>query len=332
LKTDNAAMSLPPPELPPFARTLEYAAPVERRPGILTAVAVMSIVIAALGVIMNCSGIFQAYAFSQLGPRITMAPAAPTPAPALINPNALSPDKHQIVLITMTEIASLTPTRVKMLDLLLTQAGTELFPFDQSQITPQSVRGVISESGRARGDEGQSAKDYFVLSTGRIELSDDSAVFHQTRGESFSVSLRSTHHSTMIISPTTTPATLPVIPLLAGMARFAIWTGLDAAVGLLTAVLLLIAGIMVLRDSPRGRRWHIVWAWIKLPLAVAGGIVYWLQMSAMMSSISAGNPLGNYIWALSAAVQAAIFCAYPLGVLIVMHTRGVMAFYGAELK
>jgi hypothetical protein len=137
----------------------------------------------------------------------------------------------------------------------------------------------------------------------------------------------------IVNSMATTPATLPVAPMFAGMARLAIFTGIEAALGLLLAVLLLVCGVLVLRDSPRGRRWHIIWACIKLPLALAGGFVYWLQMSAMMSSFPVrSNPfMMQYVWVLTGAVQAAFYCAYPLAVLIVMRTRRVTAFYGAEL-
>src|SRR5262249_25672486 len=44
--------------------------------------------------------------------------------------------------------------------------------------------------------------------------------------------------------------------------------GLIDAVGRLgLAILLLIAGIMVLRDSRSGRRLHLLWAYIRIPLA-----------------------------------------------------------------
>jgi hypothetical protein len=327
------------PPLPPFATPLGYSDP-RARPGILTAVGIISLVIGCLGVVINCAGLLQAIMFRSMGAIAVATSNTPAAtAPALINPNALSPAKQQIVLSTMTEVGQLSPARARMLDQLLSQTGTQLFPFDESRVTPQSVRTVMSESGRLPDTDGQAGSNYFVLSTGRIELSDEQASFRPTRGERISVSI--TESAQGGTPPTVTPATVPVAipPAFTGMGGVAVYMGIDAVIGIALAVFLLVCGVFVLRDLPRGRSWHIAWAWLKLPLAVLGGIISWMQSTMLLGSVGGigsasqvNTQIVSIAMAIGTVVQVAIICAYPVAVLIVMRTQRVKEFYSGVLK
>jgi hypothetical protein len=96
------------------------------------------------------------------------------------------------------------------------------------------------------------------------------------------------------------------------------------------AVLLLVAGIMVLRDSPSGRRLHLIYACLKIPLAVAAGASFAYCIYELMSSLAAstGAPaqvgFGPTTWV---TVPAALSCIYPVALLIALNSRSVRAYY-----
>jgi hypothetical protein len=106
----------------------------------------------------------------------------------------------------------------------------------------------------------------------------------------------------------------------------------EAAASLALAILLLVAGILVLRQSPTGRRLHLIYAGVKLPLAIAGGIgIVWLA-AGMANTFNSGTggppgaPPQAIGWGIALAVGGAI---YPLALLIALNTRGVRDYYRA---
>ena len=73
------------------------------------------------------------------------------------------------------------------------------------------------------------------------------------------------------------------------------WAGLamlDSAVTGVLAIPLLIAGIILLRGRPFGRKMHLWWAWLKLPLALLGAMVCGFAVGEWMSLMTATTP-GN---------------------------------------
>jgi hypothetical protein len=112
----------------------------------------------------------------------------------------------------------------------------------------------------------------------------------------------------------------------------------DAVARLGLAILLFIAGLMVMRDSRSGRRLHLWWAVIRLPLAVFGAVAYAMMMSRMMANMNATfasmpgarPPMASPT--LVASIFGAVFnlamsCAYPIAVLIVLNLKKTKAFY-----
>jgi hypothetical protein len=111
-----------------------------------------------------------------------------------------------------------------------------------------------------------------------------------------------------------------------------------ALAGLGLAIYLFVIGIMVLRDSPRGRRLHQVYACLALIVIVVGtGAAWWLTSSftSAFNSISGSNPLtmGTMTTLISTMVMAphsivaVMGCIYPIALLITMQTAGVKAYY-----
>ena len=95
------------------------------------------------------------------------------------------------------------------------------------------------------------------------------------------------------------------------------------------AVLLLVAGIMVLRQSPSGRRLHLIYAVLKIPVALAAGLSFAYAMHQMMSGFAAAGAPTGVGWGVSlwAAVPAALGCLYPVALLIALNTRTVREYY-----
>jgi hypothetical protein len=100
------------------------------------------------------------------------------------------------------------------------------------------------------------------------------------------------------------------------------------------AVFLLVIGIATLRESPRGRKFHLLYAGIKIALAVTGAAAAWWMASSyhdallVNTSEQAADARGL---ATFVGVQALIFGAvaliYPIALLIVLQTRGVKEYY-----
>jgi hypothetical protein len=104
------------------------------------------------------------------------------------------------------------------------------------------------------------------------------------------------------------------------------------------AAYLLVAGIFVLRDSPRGRKLHLIYAWIKIPLALACALsAWWLVNSYLEAANAQAAAAGGATWTMNPfasrlgvqeTVLAVLGVIYPIALLIVMQARGVKEYYG----
>ena len=109
------------------------------------------------------------------------------------------------------------------------------------------------------------------------------------------------------------------------------------------AIVLVVAGVLVLRATPgrpRGRRLHTVWAVVKIPSALAASAgVYWLldHFLKTTATLPAGSSYASATiaratgWAQAAywpaIILTAIGCLYPIVVLAVFRTRYIRDFY-----
>jgi hypothetical protein len=107
----------------------------------------------------------------------------------------------------------------------------------------------------------------------------------------------------------------------------------DAIGGLLLAILLLIAGILALRQSPRARRLHLIYALIKIPLVIVGTIGWAWMMHDLMTSLSKTvgvAPMAGMRPMSTAMMTVGIIgCIYPIALLIVLNTRSVKEYYAS---
>jgi hypothetical protein len=107
----------------------------------------------------------------------------------------------------------------------------------------------------------------------------------------------------------------------------------DAIGGLLLAILLLIAGILALRQSARGRGLHLIYALAKIPLVILGAIGWWWLVNDMYKSMSStmGVPMGGAFRSMAAVSTAfaVIACIYPIALLIVLNLKSVREYYAS---
>jgi hypothetical protein len=107
----------------------------------------------------------------------------------------------------------------------------------------------------------------------------------------------------------------------------------EAFIGLGLAVLLMVAGILIMRQTASAKRLHLIWAWVKIPTAIAGWTLtilmyYRMQQPMMAGMMPPGSNTGlstSYI--LFGAVSVVVACIYPVALLILFRTRSMRAYY-----
>jgi hypothetical protein len=155
------------------------------RPGILTAIAVCSIVIGSLGLPANIESMIQAFAFSVMASRTpkTMV-ARPVIAPPLasgkaeyIAPRGMSASQRQIVIAGLSQRRELSQARQDRLDALLADAGKRILNLAPESMTADSVAANVVSTMSMPSAAGGAADDVFILGTGRLQINDSTAVF-----------------------------------------------------------------------------------------------------------------------------------------------------------
>ncbi len=95
------------------------------------------------------------------------------------------------------------------------------------------------------------------------------------------------------------------------------------------AIYLFVIGILVMRQSLAGRRLHLIYAWLKLPLAVAGGMsMTWLYSTFLNIGPRAAIARPGIIY--SALWMSVIACIYPIALIITLSTRSMREYYRPE--
>ncbi|HET6248222.1 MAG TPA: hypothetical protein VFE47_11035 [Tepidisphaeraceae bacterium] len=313
-----------PPQTPPAAAAPVRALsmPYQQRPGILTAVGVISIIVACLGCITGliggcASGEFymmakmsRAASSGSSTSSFGIAPATPPATPAT-NPAANSGTTAQPAppgALTATEISGAvqraqSATGNKLNSAQLSALTTALQDPNQTLITPGTAWSPVRMA--SVNPDGSA---FVYLSGGYVGLSPQGQV---------------------TLNSSTNP--LPKFNV------SGVTCALCAAESLLSvglAVLLLIAAILVMRNSPTGRRLHLIYAILKIPLAIAGAFALGSLLSQFYGSIGAAMPGagGTTLQAVGAAAGAIISglgLIYPIALLIALNTPGVRAFYAS---
>jgi hypothetical protein len=241
-------MSMPPPDFENPYQPIEYAQPAPRRPGVLTAVGIISIVLGSLSVLMSCGGVFSGIMYLNMAgmtfPAQVVAPtAAPAGAPATTMPAANG------------------------------TGGTGTW----TVITPKSQSTVVIQNGGAGSPRANPAVMTFPFQVPR------------------------------------------------GASELAI---VEAVCSLCVAVLLIVAGSLMLRDSAGSWKLHRIYVLVKIPLIAMAAIATWWTTSGMMKGIFATTPVAmntqgfvNWMAVIQAILYTGFSLIYPVSLLIVLSTR-----------
>jgi hypothetical protein len=165
---------------------LTYACETNQRPGIITAVGVISIVVGSLGILgSGLSGMYGIVFMIMSQVSNTMANVSAqtvTEEDSLDTSQGLADSDRAIVLAQVTKASSLTPERAGHLDSLLAQRGERIFGFAGQPVTPESISSRVTQSGRHDEDE---RADFFVTGWGTVQVTDEYAVFESEESEPF---------------------------------------------------------------------------------------------------------------------------------------------------
>jgi hypothetical protein len=337
-------MQSEPPPIPIPVATLAYAPPPQnRRPGIMTTVGVISIVLASLSLLASVAGVFSNLAMLAMSrvpmPSVSM-PSVPTPvsqSPAKVTVDGIEVDPdgsadaipdlpRRKVEQAIDELRPMNPTRAKHLDLLLKYCGMKMFPSVTDASTVREIRGTISWQRGAYVNS--PAIDYISIPTGTIQVSDRFATFRPSgKGEIVQADAGGTPITTAAPPPLPRPFPFRIDPTAATIAMA------ESAVSLLVAVALLIGGILLLRNSPGYLRLHWIYIIAKIPLVIVAAVASWMSSNAMMNSMASSMPPGaaapnlGAFMIIPAVVTALITMAYPISLIFIFATRTAKAYY-----
>lgn len=359
-------MTYPPPPPIPIA-PLPYSPPRPVRPGLLTAVGVISLVLGGVGILASAGGVARALMYGVLSKMSTMSATVVAsrsfgPTRFTAPPLSISADART----TTNALATLEPLTFDQKDQvvgLLAQQGDWVLGTPQAGAdwTADDARRMVRGHGKvtATTDAGGGDAFYFQTDDGRLEVHDHFALFHPKGGPLLTSSVKRDPSGQLIKAPETEAATdaagnpttapspagaspAPVVmpPFKFTVARGAVRLSVVAeALCLVVAIWLVVAGAQLLRDKPSGRTLHLWWAALKIPIIVLTGIASaWLTASTI-SSLAVASPANpavrmntavTYIGITSAVVFAGLQLIYPVAVLVVMNTPTAKQWFATE--
>ena len=369
--------SLPQPMPPIPVQPVGYAMPDVSRPGLITAIGVISIIVGGLSLVASATqGLFTLvlYSVSQASARAALVAQQPAPTtPAYAEDGMADEAERRTVLTGLSRAHPVLPPRQRQLDALLKEGGKEIFLFRGTQLTPQAVHSNVTESGRLFDDDAQ-GPDFYVVGRGRIEVYDTHAVFYPDGGgETISASADapgdavqppqdldgdgipgpaaavpgvpaspippSNVYPSPGVSGAPPGAVSPVPPPLPAAApptvnpTAATLVALECGASFLLAVYLIIVGVITLRQSLLGRRLHLIYAWLKIPLAIAGGAAAAWMFTSLTQSAAAANPQAMpapgiaAVWGTAAVIGVLVACIYPVALLIALSGKTARDYY-----
>ena len=337
------------------------APPVRRgKPGLVTAMGIVSIVVACLGGFASFVLTFVAIGMlaGSRAPATWTPPAppqqvVPTPggASAVVGGLPVDPSQSEdgvhdetqrsMIIAGMTRARSLDEGRRKQLDLLLTVAGRSIFPFISPGTQPQTIRANVSDSGRLPSASAErKGPDYFIVGTGRVEVYDAHAIFRPDgspnvvsvtapTGDGTNGNANAPGLPPAVINVPPPPPPAPIANPMANLNKTAATVSMiEAIVAMLLALYLLIIGIVTLRDSRAGGKLHWVYVALKIPLAIVMVVAYSMVASSVTSGTNTPAAAGMagvaIFWVILLGVAA---FAYPLALIPVLLTKTVRKYY-----
>jgi hypothetical protein len=154
------------------------------RPWILSAVGVLSIIVASLSLIADFISLSVANVLTGMAamapPAAVVTPPPPMVVPAqleYVGPQGLSASQRQAVIDGLSQVHALSETRRKQLDGLLADVGQNVIRLSPENLTAQRVATYTTDVREIPSGSGIAPDDMFILGSGRLQISDDNAVF-----------------------------------------------------------------------------------------------------------------------------------------------------------
>ena len=163
-----------------------------------------------------------------------------------------------------------------------------------------------------------------------------SAVMAAYKHQDGSVVVIFSEGGTVTIGPAGNVTSVVAVPTIGTFSISPLALGMLAATALALvalAVFLLVCGILTLRQSPRGRRLHLIYAGLKIPLEIAAGAAWFWVMREMVSNMTPGAGAGTPALSFSlfsGIVPAVLGCAYPVALLVVLNQKRVREYYNSS--
>jgi hypothetical protein len=173
-----------PPAIPVPAQQLIYSTPFSyRRPGIITAIGVMAIVVGCLSVLSSVGSGFTAWGFLLMA-RVTSTMRIP--APATVAPPAppaapLTPGEVGVAVNTLSPMLALDGPHENELDHMIRLHGREIFGGNEdTTLTGAQVRQDVTLTRKMPSQGTRAAR--FVTNAGKVDIYADHAVFTAADG------------------------------------------------------------------------------------------------------------------------------------------------------
>src|ERR1700733_4261597 len=92
-----------------------------------------------------------------------------------------------------------------------------------------------------------------------------------------------------------------------------------ALLNALFSFFLLASGIVILANARRGRRMHLLYAMIKIPLAILTTVLWFVTLMRFENS----SRISDSFWA---CFQVVIMSVYPISLLLILRRQSVMEY------
>lgn len=198
LPPELPANYLRPPPVPVSA--LPYSTPGQSgKPGILTAVSIISIVLASLGILSGLGTGCQSLMFMSMGrtirrgmssgtitsgtARVPVSPGGPqtiAPPALVVSDDGLDAADRAVVISTLNSMVGLGEAHKKQLEEFLAEHGQDVFPTAGRKLSDAQVRAIVTRYGQ--NASGTTVSYHFTTSRGTFTVYDDKVVFLRPNG------------------------------------------------------------------------------------------------------------------------------------------------------
>ena len=309
---------LDPPIPPP---QLEYAGFHDERPGLVTAIGIVSIVVSSLSVLSALYSGLMLIPMLMMSSMGGMGGGGPGMASAVTPAGTVTAADASAIVAALNGQSPLSTADQATLAAALGKMEVPLAPPADGNWTAAHVNGQVSGYSVTNFGGGPTTS-YNLNGGGSLQVNAGNVTFNYFDAQGGFVN--ATYGPGGVVSTTS---------LGVGGGPFGRVSKLGIAVqatsfaaSLALAGLLMAAGIQMVRGRPSGRTLHVWWAWPKLAAAVLAAASTYLWLTSFMGGMGTGGPPWQIPWVYS-GVSLAVAVAWPITVLFLLRTRGVRRYF-----